>query len=378
MNADRLTRRQALRLAGRAGLAATSSVAWACRNDDHDPGVQPSPAGAARPGRFSTVGGRIHGPDGSPFLSLGAHAVCRPWPVPSWWLDRAAANGRVADAKAWGWNTIRLHLSTRPERGGSRAALFDGILRTIDEYTAAGIVVIPVSFDHQRGEPTLAELARSGVIDLQDELVAAHGANPYLWLNPLDEPWANGDPGRWADVALALHDRARSQGFDGLFVWDLPRFGQAIDLLSTSSVGSDLRARTTDLVFGWHNFGAAPGDRQDHFAQRALDLHLPVHIGGFGQVWDTTRPSRSPDWPTMDRDERRGADWVFSRFFRFGMGAVFWHGTGYVGGETSLYCLREGTNVPWYDRPGAPPLSEAGRRMMALGTELLRRTTTAG
>lgn len=374
MNGDRISRRDAIRAVGSA--AAAGSLAWACAADGPSAPAPVPPSPVATLGRFSTANGRVHGPDGAPFYSLGAHVVCRPWPVPDWWLDRATANDRVADALAWGWNTIRLHLSVRPEPGVSRAAVFDGILRLIDEYTAAGVVVIPVSFDHQQVEPTIDVLIESGVVDLQDAIVAAHGSNPFLWLNPLDEPWGVGDVTKWADLAVSLHDRARSGGFDGIFVWDLPRFGQGIDLLASTSIGSDLRSRTTDLVFGWHNFGAASAEEQDHFAGSAIGRDLPVHIGGFGQVWDPTRPNRSPDWPTTDRDERRGAEWVFSRFFQFGMGAVFWHGTGYVGGEQSLYCLRTGTNVPWYDHAGAPPLSDAGRRMLALGHDLISHTSS--
>jgi hypothetical protein len=327
--------------------------------------------GVAVPGQFRSVGPDIIDPNGRKFLSLGANVAYRPVPTPDFWLDRAAANGKGADALEWGWNTIRLHSSVNTDGTGlSRAQIFDGVMQIIDEYTSQGIVVIPPSFDHQGSDPTFDELVASGVVDLQDALISTHGQNPYLWLNPLDEQTTREGLDTWTATGRALHDRAREQGFEGLFVWDLPQFGQGLELIATTSLGTDFAEATTNTAFGWHNFGAAEPDRQDQWAQQAIDLGLTVHIGGFGQGWDPTRPSVSDGWPTMDRDERRGADWVLTRFSKFGFGAVVWHGTGYIGGEDSLYSLRQGDNLPWYDFPDAPPLSDIGQQMYDLGQTL--------
>lgn len=327
--------------------------------------------GTAVPGQFRTVGADIIGPDGRPFRSLGANVVCRPWPVPEWWTGRAAANDKVDEALEWGWNTIRLHLSVNTDGTGlPRAAIFDGIMKIIDEYTRRQIVVIPVSFDHQAGDPTYDDLVASGVVDLQDALIAAHGKNPYLWLNPTDEQTPADSMANWASTGTAMHDRARSQGFDGVFVWDLPSYGQGLDLIAGSTLGSDFLRGKSNIAFGWHNFGAADAADQDAWAQQVIDAGIAVHIGGFGCGWDPSRPSVSDGWPTMDRDERRGADWVITRFARFGFGAVVWHGTGYVGGEQSPYSLRAGDNLPWYSYPAAPPLSPLGQRLYDLGQTL--------
>ncbi len=372
--ARRFDRRELLRTAG--VVAAGAAAAWACSDDRPievgEEAPRPVPRrGERAAGQFRTVGPDIIGPDGRRFLSLGANGVCRPFPEPEWWTERTAVDGKVAEALGWGWNTIRLHVYVDPEGTGiPRSHTFDGILRTIDEYTRSGIVVMAVAYDHQGENPSYRTLRRSGVVDLQDEIVAAHGRNPYLWLNPLDEPTAREGYDRWYATGRSLHDRAREQGFEGVFVWDLPHYGQGLELIATTDLGADFLERTTNTAFGWHNFGAADHATQDEWARRVRELGLPVHIGGFGQGWDPTRPSVSPSWPTMDRDERRGTEWVLTRFFEFGFGAVMWHGTGYVGGAESPYSLRRGDNLPWYDFPGAPPLSELGERMYALGQEL--------
>ena len=319
----------------------------------------PAPGGSRR---FTTVGHHIVDPNGNKFIPIGANVTSEPYPAPptwSWWsTNQKYATGKSDEALASGWNMVRVSVST----GGDSTLQqnFDGVFRLIDEYTAKGIVVTASLWDFMGKDPTWEQvLANPNVLALQDQLVARYKDNPYVWLNPLNESstWSYGTS--WAKVGTELYNRARSQGWTGVFVWDLPSYGQYIEAAATTSMGTDFLSGKYSTVLSWHNYGAGDDAKQDLWARQTIAKGIPVMIGEFGQHWDPNNHTNP-----MDAGERRGTNWTLTRAYTYGFGAVAWHG---AAATYNQFAFRMGTGSAWYDYPGAPPLSEMGARLLELG-----------
>ena len=335
-----------------------------------EPAEPAEPAeGVGRPagtGAFRTEGARVIDPDGDIFVPIGGNVTAEPYPpapIDSWWTtDQRYATGKSDDALAWGWNFVRISVSTDGQPEVTLRQHFDGVFRLIDEYTAKGIVVTASLWDFMGENPTWAEVeANPHVLALHDEMVARYATNPYVWLNPLNEPFEfdHEAGGGWAEVGTRFYERARSQGWEGIFVWELPSYGQRIDLAAETPVVSDFLRDKDDVVIGWHNYGIGDDEAQDRWAAQVIERRIPVVITEFGQHWDPEDHSNE-----HDEGERRGAAWTLDRFDDYGFGAVVWHASG---PSYNQYALRMGTGSAFWDDEAALPLSEVGARMLELG-----------
>lgn len=164
-------------------------------------------ASSRAPRRFAVDGGRILSPEGRTFVPLGAN-ISGPDFV---WHERTLGTGAGA-VDNWHWTTIRLSCGARdfgsvnPDQG---YIFFSNnqIDQIIEEYTSRKVVVIlaqhhAISPDGKDGQGVIRSDAasapdgtgRSAVEALISWWVAVarrYRDNPYVWINPVNEPGAD-------------------------------------------------------------------------------------------------------------------------------------------------------------------------------------------
>jgi mannan endo-1,4-beta-mannosidase len=328
---------------------------------------RPGDVAASTGGRFYVVGPDIIAPDGSKFVPVGAnvgvHIVTWNPPTYAFTSQGFTARGRVAEALAWGWNTIRVNVACNP---GSRVTLqqtIDGVQRVIDEYTSHGIVVMPECHDLTGVNPALSDRRFADIHTFWDAILARNGTNPYVWVNYLNEPFTVGsaDP-RWSQLGVALYDRVRAKGTENLFVWDFPGWGQGAGDLGAAgnNAAPNFVSGRCNVVLSWHNYGAAgDAEQMSAFAQNLIDKKVAVVVGELGYDWAGHR-----FYAVSYAFEKRGADWTFANAARFGFGALYWHGTA-TDGTDEIHSFRQGGYGAWYS--SQYPLSAGGQQMWNLG-----------
>lgn len=325
------------------------------------PPVVPPPAA-----RFSVVGRDVIGLDGRKFVPIGANGGV--WDGPNGFSSLGTMAGHAADAKAWGWNCVRLNA---PVLGGSdtMAQLVAQTAARVAEYTAAGIVCI-VEY-HGAQDAAWGAAAHLPTRDFWIGLLPAVKANPLVWINPCNEPHqgaaaSNGYATWCADAYTWM--RART---DQLLVFDFPSWGQGDNVGDIDAMKALLVGRK-DIVFAWHHYGAAgtvygatgaTPAQFDTYANQLVTAGLPVIIGEFGSAYqglDVAGRSHAVN--------RAAMLWITDPAVqaRYGFGALAWCA---VGDGQNVLTLRQGP--PVYDAYPAfyetrLPRSEMGNRMLTL------------
>lgn len=316
--------------------------------------------------RFSVVGRDIIGPDGRKFVPVGANGGV--WDSPNGFSSLGTMAGHVADAKAWGWNCVRLNA---PVLGGSdtMVQLVAQTTARVAEYTAAGIVCI-VEY-HGAQDAAWSAPAHQATRDFWTALLPSVKTNPLVWINPCNEPWQgaaalNGYATWCADTYTWM--RART---DQVLVLDFPSWGQGdnvgdVDAMKATAVGRK------DVVFAWHHYGAAgtawnattaTPAQFDTYADTLVAAGLPVIVGEFGSAYQGLNIAGR-----LHAVNRAAMLWCTdpATRTRYGFGALAWCA---VGDGQNVLTLRQGPPVgdaypAWYETRLAK--SEMGARMAAL------------
>lgn len=354
------------------------------KNDAIVSGIQligPSSAATKTNGIFKTQGTKIIDPNGKEFVPIGANLGAMGYLSTS----EAKAEGHVADAKEWGWNTIRLTIQPSDSRFGSflevnknnRALFYSKIDAIVQEYTSQGIVVMLDAHENANAVPNDQYLYDQ--IDLfWKDMAAKYKNNSYVWFNIMNEPTDV------ADAWIATHDRfsktIRSQGAPNIMVYNAPQWGQDITGFYNWIPGSfayapkytpALAAKYGNVVLSQHNYGG--DDRYttiEKYSAYIDNVHaagIPLLVGEIGFSLDktTTAGSYAANY--------KGAQAVFGAAPAKNIGILWWNPTN-LGDKYSLKKKPVVVNgvtkmigASYYDNSPGTVMTEAGQRMWNLG-----------
>lgn len=257
-------------------------------------------SGAGGGGVFRVVGRDIIDTNDKFFIPVGANVTAKPSVLPdAWWTNNVDyANGKVADATAEGWNIVRVFYPYGPGDPTTRATARAGLNSMIAEYTAAGIVCMCIVGPPQSlngYNPTLPgglNPIPQYIIDFQDDLVADHKGNPYVWLNTMGEAWewagsaGEGQWNNWNQVNQWLYDRARSQGWVNIQAFTLPGYGQGIGFMANGNLLDTWRVGKQNVIFDWHNYGSGSLEEMDSWVDALQGRGIPLIVGEYGEHWN--------------------------------------------------------------------------------------------
>lgn len=343
------------------GVALTL-FATACGGADDDPA-------------FSLSGAEILDPSGDVFYPIGAN-VSPPLRDSAgdciWWLSFECSDmtGRLQSVQAWNWNTLRLNLlcgehenvnTGAPHGPDEMLAATDQI---VDEYTAAGIVVILECHDQTAQNPEVGSEGWLELTSFWDRAIERYGDNPYVWINFANEFDATGaaDETYFKSFTRAAYDHLTGQDFRGLIVMDLPNFGQHIQFFDDPenvrwSEGFDR------VLWDWHAYGGVSEDgtvagvvRDMAYEQMGViynriltnlaENEIPVIVGEFGHDWnDERRTADGWSYISMVNSARLNIELLPDA----GIGMTVWHGNG-SSGTTTEYGLKAADDLI-FDQP---------------------------
>jgi mannan endo-1,4-beta-mannosidase len=212
-----------------------------------------APASAATAESFRVINSGIIGPDGKPFVPIGANLNGSEWG----WNAKTAPLAELA-AKTWKLNTIRLNCNVP----GVRRSKYPTYEVNNDEgavvaaYTALGVVVILEAHNWTGSYPTDDELP--ALIHWHVERAQRFKENPRVWFNIMNEPGGEGPPSpQWLDVHQKVIRAIRGTGAGNIIVCDGASWGQDIGAWDDEPVRAE---RSGILTFGPHLARAAGGE----------------------------------------------------------------------------------------------------------------------
>lgn len=277
---------------------------------------------------FLIVGNEIVDPDGNIFVPRGVNGAIKITEFPYVFEGgNGGLNGHVDSILAWGWNTVRATLNCYGTDGQPTSQdVIDGIAATVDELTQARIVVILACHDATGSNLELESETEVNVRRFWDQIVTRYRNNPYVWFNFYNEPQAVFDDQAWLDLHRFYYDRYRTQGAENVMVFDLPIYGQAINLLAEDEIFDEMGG--CNVLFGWHAWGALDGrqatdDEYLEYAQAVIDRGLAVTITEAGVPQPLTAGTAgNPEW------NESGYYAALKVTKSWPIGLLWWHGTG--------------------------------------------------
>jgi hypothetical protein len=275
----------------------------------------------------------------------------------------------------WGCNFLKLNVWDPPSDYTSQEIL-EGVYAAADEYLSKGVVVCASNYSYSAdytnaknpdGMPSYDDLyADEFFVALFEGWIRRYKNNPKAWLYPLSQPWRGDNLSGWDATGTALFNRARSLGWTGVFVWDLPHWGLRLDLVATTTICEDFLKDKKNAVLGWHNYNNGTYENKTKWAQAAADKDIPIIVSEVG-----SRISHSPDQLIEKIGEDISVEWCRDNAFSFGLGFVAWQGTGNISNEyvlagskgTSFYQIRETSTNGLVSTPTLTPLGVALRKV---------------
>jgi Cellulase (glycosyl hydrolase family 5) len=314
---------------------------------------------------FSIVGKRIYDPDGSEFIPRGFNLAG--WGYVHWaqlwgnvYIDGSlrVISGLPRDAipylKAWGINTIRLHcdIFTAVTRGGDFATpMMTRIDDAVQNLTDEGIVCI-LEYSHfingkpaggmltNATNPTLDQVISKGV-----EFANLYKDNPYVWLEPMNEPGTGQAPtttllDQWVYTYQKYIKAVRDTGANNIILCNGLSWGQDGSSWDTSPVvtgrsailsrGSQLLSfrdpdnnfasavNYSNILFGFHAYEQWGHDdlpftqeqwtqKMRNYVARVQDLGLALIIGEFGNWNNYHTEFATQATYTISKEKRIGA-----------------------------------------------------------------------
>lgn len=384
------TRADVLALSKATSLAALRTI-WKGIYDRTAPPVVVPP----KQPTFTVSGRQILDQNNKPVFLVGANVAPQIIAGPYGFTqpDGRSAQGHVADAKAWGWNAIRV---TVPSNGigVSMTQTVAGVKALIDEYTAAGIVCIVEWHGATGVNQPFNHFSHDPARQFWSALLPQVKTNPHVWVNFENEPITSlrkDGSSLWIDYNKAVVDWVRPYAPTNIIVADLPDSGQG-DSDPAAIIDYKALCAMPNVVLSWHNYGAViqrpeiGGDaayynvpnvgwylRPDPalpvtqeaqvktwlstFAALLFNANLPVIIGECGFDWDNARQATG----TVPRGyplERVAAQWSLDKATVQPLGisgVLAWHGNTESG--IGAHSLRKAA-LPWYDT--VRPVSELG------------------
>lgn len=294
-----------------------------------------------------TSDGLIVDPTGEPFLPVGVNCPIKIaeysyihehgqnlGSINSVWQNPTRFPSHVAEAQAWGFNTIRvsLILNNRDPNGptpNSAVQMLDAIRHGLNELLAGGFVILLGAWDRLGSSPSTVIPGSAADDDCRAfwrSLIVEYGDNPRVWINPYNEPYNDEIPQaltNWLGLHRSYVEFLRAEGYTGPIACDLPRYGQSINVLASGAL-DQFASEDDNLIFGWHAYGYAdPAAEQTaakhtQYATQARARGHCVLIGEYG----VHNPPSTAGWA---RWETLAADWVNANAADLGMGFLYWH-----------------------------------------------------
>ncbi|MCA9330209.1 cellulase family glycosylhydrolase [Candidatus Saccharibacteria bacterium] len=315
-------------------------------------------SGNSSTGKFYIVGNQIIDPDGNIFYPVGSNVAVRQ----ASWAENGfvfnyfgTATGKSTDVQRWGWNTLRVTMvcnTGNPSQGDT----LNGINALVDEYTVKKIVLMFECHDVTLKNPAYNDGAVQGVMSLFDELANRYKNNPYVWFNPVNEPFSNTDINTWVNFQNNLYNRIRSRAPDNIFVADLAGGGNNVDHLVDSNMHNTFGSGKCNILYGWHSYGFIGGFANDAkhktYIEALNQRKIPVIIGELGD------PLRYDGQPLTAADpavagvagnpdqNRIGARALINYGPSNNIGLLWWHATG-DSNSSSTYSLTKDKTSPW-------------------------------
>lgn len=310
-------------------------------------------------GKFHTEGNKIIDVNGEQMVPWGANVLSMPFPDPvedSWWYStcKTAHLHSTEAVNDWHFNMMRLmamYDSSHPTITQQR--VIDGVIRVMEEYIAKGVVCTWWAPNEPAANLNVAAQTGTFALNLFDQIVdhfKTHPLRTYVWLNPLNEPFNYGQEALWATVGTWYYNRARTAGWDGMFIWDCVGWGRNISSLTIASAGANFLSGKTDVVFSWHNYGTAAVADATAAVAAAQAAGFPIMIGEYGQHWNW------PNQSSTDVNEGRGVLHAIDSGITQKVGGLVWTG-GFS--PSSTYTLR-GQTGPYAFWQNDIPLNNMG------------------
>ncbi len=335
----------------------------------------PSPGA---PGKFYVVGKHIVDPDGNIFLPMGANVGMRQAP----YLENnylfnyfGTANDRSDEVMAWGWNTIRPNINCAPTSNPSAAETLAGLDQLVNEYTAKKLVVMVTCRVTVGSDYTYNSSQIQTSLPMIKTIAERYKDNPYVWMNPFNEPTSS--QGAWSALNQSLYNDVRAKAPDMMYVADLAGLGNQIEALADTNMAADFGAGKCNVLYDWHAYGFINGYGSDlthqQYINKLVAKNLPMVVGEFGDpLKDDGSPLRATD-PTVpgvagNPDQNRiGANAVMSYGPSSGYGLIWWIATG-DSNQGIVYSLTKDKSSPWTvtSANAATKLSPAGKRFWDL------------
>ncbi|MFT4217189.1 MAG: cellulase family glycosylhydrolase [Micropruina sp.] len=322
---------------------------------------------APAPNRFEAVDGVIRGLDGKTFTPLGANVGT--FKTFDWKGD---ARGHAADAVEWGWNTIRLNVMVTDAAKWSyvemygQPALVDLVSEIVDEYTAAGLVVILDAHDNPRTQGYDQGAMEEAITTWWRAAATRFRDNPRVWCGLINEPnYANAE---WVRIIDTLATAVRDTGNANPILVAAPCWGQDVGYQQPyftdtkfsyePDMAPTISKRHGNVILEQHNYGAfgmySSADKLAGYVAKVRDAGLTPLIGEFGYTID--RSSTSGNF-NANYD---GAQAVFETTRPLEVGALWWHGT-----HGDNYSLKA-SGAAFWDGGAGNGLSEAGTKLWSL------------
>jgi hypothetical protein len=316
---------------------------------------------------FLAADGFVYAPDGSLFTPVGANVGTTgsfDW--------KGVSQGHADAALAWGWNTVRLNLmvtgasswSFVAQRG--RAALLDLVSRIVDEYTAAGIVVILDAHDNPKAKGLDQRKVEDGLESWWEVAGAAFTDNPRVWSGLINEPAYTND--EWVALMDRLAGAVRGTGNRAPVLLGASCWGQDVAGAGSfagarfcyePSMAPSVSDRYPNVILEQHNYGAfglySSAEKFGRYVETVRGQGLTPLIGEFGF---TVSKNASPDIYQANYD---AAQAVFEIAAQRHVGALWWHAT-----HGDNYSLMADGGAFWKGRDGAG-LSEGGDQVWRFG-----------
>lgn len=317
-------------------------------------------------GIFEITDGRIIDPDGEVFYPVGANIAVKQGIFETGYTFNVhgTGTGRSQQVQQWGWNIVRATLiCVPPSDGPSLNQVNTGLDNFIAEYTAKKIVVMVECHDLTGRDPS--PQAAEALTNFMVGVAKRHRDNPYVWLNPYNEPFATNNVTGWLALQENALSRIREVSPTGVFVADLLGYGQGVVALMSDPKVSALATQNSNVLISWHAWGAV-GSANDANPNISKARHketfewikankVPVIIGEFGDPLTLDEGTAGlPIW------NRNGAYAVMELAPQYGIGLIWWHATG-DSGIWLTYSLMANRTPLWGALPDGDGLSAAGK-----------------
>lgn len=298
------------------------------------------------PNEFNVYGGRIYKPDGTEFIAKGANIGGHDF----FWTG--SARTRSGDALNWGWNCVRINsqladgdvYATPSYTQDGTATTANNYVPTqpfftlLDEYIAAGIVVMPSLVVAGSGVIPNAQQT-ADVVTYFTYLANRYMGNPYVWFNLANEP-GSADPVAvgWFDFHQTVITAIRATGNTNIIVVDGTQFGQENKVYSTALVPErqsailtygprivDPAKRTIFAIHTYETYGYGTAAQNDakigDLIDRIRTVGLTPIIGEAGSTANATQSTS-----VIAGQRRLGCEATYRVAAQKGIGVLAWHG----------------------------------------------------